>query len=421
MFRPSLCHYFFLQITPQTLEKISEEFPSSIVRENGLAALLNYLDFFSIAVQRTALQAASNCCRNVPPEHFQMIRGVWPIIRNCLGYSDQRLVEFACLCVIRVIDSYYRASPENLEILVDAELITAVNVLLLPAGGSPLIAANTFTQLLRALATSARASPNISIVLLEAGIVDTLYQILTGVLPSSRSESEEQGDAPGGQGLGGGLADMTVMQNLAHRPKDQVEEALSLIAELLPPLPKGRLWLYRFFGRADFPFFLDGVYDHKAYTEKSLARMVKAKAKAERAAARQAQHVQLYAFAGVSTPSSSATATPAPASGTATPTPADSPHEADEPPNANKESPPDRTEMLRGKPEVVGRFMQLIVPILVDVYAASVITTVRIKTLTGLLKAISYLEADEIKRVLTVRVGFLTQESGSQFLVRTRC
>jgi E3 ubiquitin-protein ligase TRIP12 len=78
-------------------------------------------------------------------------------------------------------------------------------------------------------------------VLLEAGIVDTLYQILTGVLPSSRSESDEQGNAPGGQGLGGGLADMTVMQNLAHRPKDQVEEALSLIAELLPPLPKGML------------------------------------------------------------------------------------------------------------------------------------------------------------------------------------
>ncbi|KAF8262629.1 hypothetical protein EI94DRAFT_1773142 [Lactarius quietus] len=357
--------------TLSTLEKISEEFPSSIVRENGLAALLNYLDFFSIAVQRTALQAASNCCRNVPPEHFQMIRGVWPIIRNCLGYSDQRLVEFACLCVIRVIDSYYRSSPENLEILVDAELIAAVNVLLLPAGGSPLIAANTL-----------RTSPNITIVLLEAGIVDTLYQILTGVLPSSQSASEEQGDAPNGQGLGGGLADMTVMQNLAHRPKDQVEEALSLIAELLPPLPK------------------DGVYDHKTYTEKSLARMIKAKAKADRAAARQAQHVQLYAFAGISTPSSSTTATPAPASGTATPTPADSPHEADEPPNTTKESPPDRTEMLRGKPEVVGRFMQLIVPILVDVYAASVITTVRSKTLTGLLKAISYLEGDEIKRVL---------------------
>ena len=171
-----------------------------------------------------------------------MIRGVWPIIRNCPGYSDQHLVEFACLCVIRVIDSYYRSSPENLEILVDAELITSVNVLLLPAGGSPLIAANTFTQLLRALATSAHASPHITIALLEASIVDTLYQILTGVLPSSRPKSEEQGDAPSGQGLSGGLANMTIMQNLAHRPEDQVEKSLSLITELLPPLPKGELY-----------------------------------------------------------------------------------------------------------------------------------------------------------------------------------
>jgi E3 ubiquitin-protein ligase TRIP12 len=110
--------------------------------------------------------------------------GVWPIIRNCLGYSDQCLVKFACLC-----DSYHRSSSENLEILVNAELVAAVNILLLPAGGSPLIAANTFMQLLRTLATSARASPNITIVLLEAGIVDALYQILTGVLPSTHSES----------------------------------------------------------------------------------------------------------------------------------------------------------------------------------------------------------------------------------------
>jgi E3 ubiquitin-protein ligase TRIP12 len=224
----------------QTLEKISEEFPSSIVREGGLAALLNYLDFFSIAVQRTALQAASNCCRNVSAEHFPMIRAVWPIIRNCLSYSDQRLVEFACLCVIRVIDSYHRSSVKNLESLVDADLIRAVNLLLLPPGGSPLIASNTYTLLLRALATSARASPKISLALLEADIVDTLYQILTGFLPPVSGVAEAQGGSINGPGLGGGLADMTVMENLAYRPKDQVEEALGLISELMPPLPKGK-------------------------------------------------------------------------------------------------------------------------------------------------------------------------------------
>lgn len=70
-------------------------------------------------------------------------------------------------------------------------------------------------------------------------MADTLYAFLTGVLPSVSEANEDQGGAPGGQGLGGGLADMAVMQNLAHRPKDQVEEALGLIFELTPPLPRG--------------------------------------------------------------------------------------------------------------------------------------------------------------------------------------
>ncbi|KAF8659836.1 hypothetical protein AX16_001721 [Volvariella volvacea WC 439] len=368
--------------TLSTMEKISEEFPSAIVREGGLSALLNYLDFFSIAVQRTALQAAANCCRNISSEHFTMIRNVWPIIRNCLGYSDQRLVEFACLCVIRVVDSYYRSSTSNLEALVDTDLIKAVNLLLLPAGGSPMIAPNTFTLLLRALATSSRASPKITLALLEADIVATLYQILTGVLPPSSEDGEEQGNATGGQGLGGGVADMTVMENLAHRPKDQIEEALSLVSELLPPLPK------------------DGVFDHKTYTEKSLARMIKAKHKADRAAARQAAQ---------STTSSAAPSAPvSPTPPVDEPSPDNGSTESQDPeepvPSTStskdaKDSAQDRTDLLRSNPIVVNRFMQLMVPILIDVYAASVITPVRVKTLTGLLKSVSFLDADGLKRV----------------------
>ncbi|KAJ7066382.1 ubiquitin-protein ligase [Mycena amicta] len=366
--------------TLSTMEKISEEFPSSIVRDNGLTALLNYLDFFSIAVQRTALQAAANCCRNISPEHSGQIKEVWPIIRNCLSYSDQRLVEFACLCVIRVIDAYHRSSIENLEILVDTALIRAVNQLLLPAG-APLVAANTYTLLVRAIATAARASPRITIALLEADIVDTTYQILTGVLPPAGPVANEQGDASGGQGLGGGLADMTVMDNLAHRPKDQVEETLSLISELMPPLPK------------------DGVFDHKAYTEKSLGRLIKAKAKAERAAARQATHATLAAAMLITGPAagpSTATTSGNEDGTTSGETAVAEPDEATTSPPA-----PDRLDLLRSKPEVVGRFMELMVPILIDVYAASVISSIRIKTLTALLKAVSFLEADGLKRVLT--------------------
>ncbi|KAF8637626.1 hypothetical protein AX17_002695 [Amanita inopinata Kibby_2008] len=364
--------------TLSTLEKISEEYPSAIVREGGLAALLNYLDFFSIAVQRTALQAASNCCRNVSTEYFSMIRGVWPIIRNCLSYSDQRLVEFACLCVIRVVDSYNRSSVENLETLVDFDLIKAVNQLLLPAGGSPLVASNTYTLLLRALATSAKASPKITLTLLEADAVDIIYQILTGVLPSTSEGDFNQ--ETGYQGFGGGIADMTVMENLAHRPKEQIEEALGLISELMPPLPK------------------DGVFDHKAYTEKSLARLVKARARAERAAARLAANNNSVPL---SQPSAVEVSVTPGADGPSPETPAaDFAPQEPRTVESKKENVPDRTELLRSKPQTVGRFMQLTVPVLIDVYAASVYAPVRIKTLTALLKAVSFLDAEGLKRVL---------------------
>ncbi|THH11305.1 hypothetical protein EW145_g739 [Phellinidium pouzarii] len=373
-----------------TLEKISEEYPSAIVREGGLAALLNFLDFFSIAVQRTALQAAANCLRNASPDNFSMIKDVWPIIRNCLGYADQRLVDFAALCVIRVIESYYRSHADKLEVLVDADLIRAVNMLLLPAGGSPVVPVNTFTLLIRSLATAARASATITVTLLQADIVTTLYQILTGVLPP-QEKGEVQGDSVSNQGLGGRLADMAVMQNLAHRPKEQIEEALTLVQELMPPLPK------------------DGTFDHRGYSEKALHRMMKSKARADRMAARAAAAGIFSSLPGGQSPLSSRAHTP-----TGGPsTPGDDEHSipANEAPEGfpvlpmpiapGKETAIDRAVLLHQHSTVVNRFISLMVPILVDVYAASVSVPVRIKSLASLLKAICF--QDEEHSIQTLK------------------
>jgi E3 ubiquitin-protein ligase TRIP12 len=143
--------------------------------------------------------------------------------------------------------------------------------------------------------------------------------------------------------------------------------------------------------------------------------MVKAKAKADRAAARLAAHQAQVAQASsiVVEPPSTVMASgtvdreASPATGTDVPS-----QEADEAGDnmavevAESEVVPDRTEMLRSKSAVVAKFMQLLVPILIDVYAASVITPVRIKTLTGLLKAVSFLDGDGLKRVLMVSLGY---------------
>lgn len=138
-----------------------------------------------------------------------------------------------CICIVCVVESYTHSHADKLDELMDADLIHAVNMLLLPAGSSPLVPPSTYMLLLKGLGTAACASPKISLAILKADIVTMLYQILTGVLPPVDGDHSEQGDAEGGQRLGGGLADMAVMENLAHRPKEQIEEALTLISELL--------------------------------------------------------------------------------------------------------------------------------------------------------------------------------------------
>ncbi|KAH0258486.1 hypothetical protein KCU71_g21426, partial [Aureobasidium melanogenum] len=82
-----------------TLEKISIEFPASIVREGGLTACLTYLDFFATSTQRSAVTTAANCCRNLSDDSFPTVRDVMPILLNVLSSSDQRVVEQGSLCV----------------------------------------------------------------------------------------------------------------------------------------------------------------------------------------------------------------------------------------------------------------------------------------------------------------------------------
>merc|ERR1719487_169950 len=128
--------------TMSTLEKISEEIPSSIVREGGLMALLSYIDFFSFHVQRTAITAAANCCRSLSLESFDRVVEVIPIFKNILGYPDQRVVEQACLAIVRIVDSY-RYYPDKLEQLLSKDLIVAIKGIINP--DSTTVSASTYT------------------------------------------------------------------------------------------------------------------------------------------------------------------------------------------------------------------------------------------------------------------------------------
>ena len=165
-----------------------------------------------------------------------------PILLNVLGSSDQKVVEQGSLCVSRVVESF-KYHPEKLEDLVSTDLLRAILRLLLP-GTTNLIGASIHTQFLRVLAITAKASASLAAELFKMHIVETLYQILTGVSPPGATED-----------VASKLDSVVVMQALIHRPREQVIETLNVICELLPGLPK------------DSDGLLDGTSDADASSE----------------------------------------------------------------------------------------------------------------------------------------------------------
>lgn len=225
---PILCQKLleinFIDLAEQalsTLEKISVEFPSAIVREGGLTACLTYLEFFATSTQRTAVTTAANCCKNIPQDSFSVIKDVMPILLTVLSSSDQKVVEQGSICVSRVVESF-KYQQDKLEELVSIDLLKAIRRLLQP-GTTNLIGPNIHTQFLRVLSITARASPRLSAELLKMDIVDTLYQILTGVSPPSGLED-----------VASQIESVFIMQALIHRPREQISETLNVICELLP-------------------------------------------------------------------------------------------------------------------------------------------------------------------------------------------
>ena len=245
---PILCQKLleihFIDLAEQalsTLEKISVEFPSSIVREGGLTACLTYLDFFATSTQRTAVTTAANCCRNIPEDSFPTVRDVMPILLNTLQSSDQRVVEQASLCVSRVVDSF-KYHETKLEELVSPELLRAILRLLLP-GSTNMIGPNIHTQFLRVLSITARASPRLSIELLKMNVVDTLYQILTGVSPPSETDDATSK-----------IDKNIIMQAIIRTPREQIFETLNVVCELLPNVSSEGLTFVDDLYDASYPF-----------------------------------------------------------------------------------------------------------------------------------------------------------------------
>lgn len=98
------------------LRKLSAEHPQKIVRADGFRAVLSFIDFFSVGIQRVAAQTFSNLCASVPQDSLPQVRESLSLMLPLLESEDRRIREHAVIGFSRLVESC-KAVPQNLEMV----------------------------------------------------------------------------------------------------------------------------------------------------------------------------------------------------------------------------------------------------------------------------------------------------------------
>merc|ERR1712137_220718 len=130
-FCEKLTNIEYIDVAEQTLQalgSLSKEYPVEILRAGGLMAMLAFVDFFSISVQRSIASTAANLCKNIPPDCFDNQLCVFPMISALLTRDDSKVQYYALLCYLRLAQCFqrhdydveqYLATPEVLPVLLN--------------------------------------------------------------------------------------------------------------------------------------------------------------------------------------------------------------------------------------------------------------------------------------------------------------
>lgn len=203
------------------MNRLAVDHPEPLLRSNGLAATLTFIDFFDTNTQRTAAATAANICRGAPADAFQTIAEMVPNITQLLSHSDQKICESACLAFSRLTDSFHDSS-EHLRALAGSGMMHRLVALLRPGDREDRgfdVGTATYSQIVKTLAVCCRGSPTLSVSLLQSKILPTVRNVI-------KKEEDE------------GLDSNSLMAVVAvMRPLDQLYHTLMLANELLPPLP----------------------------------------------------------------------------------------------------------------------------------------------------------------------------------------
>ncbi|KAI8082723.1 uncharacterized protein BX664DRAFT_387876 [Halteromyces radiatus] len=357
------------------LEKVASQVPQAVIQNGGLSASLMYFDFFSIHSQRTALQTASHCMRNIGVDSSSQVLEIIPILTNTLTYSDRTVIELTCLCWARLAESY-RSNPTAFEKVISMDVLKTMIGLLPVSGNSNAVRSGTFNDILRVFRCVSKASPELGYQLLNLDIVGYFYQILTGAhnLP------------PSNEVLHTGTPASLAMISLDNKWRDSLYTVLKIIIDLLPPLPKNEIFSWKRFQG----------------TEPVALRT------------RSAKSIQPESLSQPSSPTStSSSSPPSPSSSLA----------SQSGQSIENASPDPRIQLFKENSELLQRIGFILFPLLLEIYSSTVNLRVRQLVTHILVKLVFFMDSDALKIVLKhvnlsgFLVGLLAQQEQTTFVI----
>lgn len=180
------------------IEKIANDAPGLVLGKGGISALICFVDFFNIAVQRRAWGTVSQMCRRFKAEHFDSVVTVLPNIQQAISHDDAKIAEHALTLLNRIIHVIYRDTEKVAQLFGDMG-VAVVEIVSKGTGDAVFVAA---LQLLSSVVTT---SPLIANSLIEVGLVQHLLNVMeaAGVAgetgspsPFQRTQTPQQQTSP---------------------------------------------------------------------------------------------------------------------------------------------------------------------------------------------------------------------------------
>nr|VZI19278.1 unnamed protein product [Spirometra erinaceieuropaei] len=219
---------------------VSRRHGRQVLLYGGITAVLGYYDFVTVAQHRTILSMIANCFADLRKEDFEVVLNCLPSLCERLQDSEPRCVERVCLCFARLIEAY-RNDPEKLKSIVSFGLFENLKRLI---SASPPVVSNV-KDIANMLATICSSCPDLAVKLLQLGMTETAYTLLTEREPPASSLDFSTGSQVGSLPTSPSdylLSTSTPSKSntsfsLEDRGQENVLTLMNLISELMPPLP----------------------------------------------------------------------------------------------------------------------------------------------------------------------------------------